>query len=71
MESLTAIHRAGADIILTYYTRAAARALRTGLAGGTRVHASSGVVGIYSAGATIMIWSRAALSAGSSDSPEG
>ena len=41
------------------------------LAGGTRVRASSGVVGIYSAGATIMIWSRAALSAGSSDSPEG
>ena len=29
MESLTVIHRAGADIILTYYARAAARALRT------------------------------------------
>jgi delta-aminolevulinic acid dehydratase/porphobilinogen synthase len=29
MESLTAVHRAGADIILAYYTRAAARALRT------------------------------------------
>jgi porphobilinogen synthase len=27
MESLTAIHRAGADIILTYYAREAARAL--------------------------------------------
>lgn len=29
MESLTVIHRAGADIILTYYARGAARALRT------------------------------------------
>ena len=28
MESLTAIHRAGADIIITYYAREAARALR-------------------------------------------
>jgi len=27
-ESLTAIHRAGADIIITYYAREAARALR-------------------------------------------
>jgi porphobilinogen synthase len=28
LESLTAIHRAGADIIITYYAREAARALR-------------------------------------------
>jgi len=27
LESLTAIHRAGADIIITYYAREAARAL--------------------------------------------
>jgi porphobilinogen synthase len=27
LETLTSIHRAGADIILTYYARAAARAL--------------------------------------------
>jgi porphobilinogen synthase len=27
-ESLTSIHRAGADIIITYYAREAARALR-------------------------------------------
>jgi delta-aminolevulinic acid dehydratase/porphobilinogen synthase len=27
LETLTAIHRAGADIILTYYARDAARAL--------------------------------------------
>jgi porphobilinogen synthase len=28
LESLTAIHRAGADIIITYYAREAARMLR-------------------------------------------
>jgi delta-aminolevulinic acid dehydratase/porphobilinogen synthase len=30
MESLTAIRRAGADIIITYYAREAARALKAG-----------------------------------------
>jgi delta-aminolevulinic acid dehydratase/porphobilinogen synthase len=29
METLTAIRRAGADIIITYYAREAARALRS------------------------------------------
>jgi porphobilinogen synthase len=29
MEALTSIHRAGADMIITYYAREAARALRT------------------------------------------
>jgi Delta-aminolevulinic acid dehydratase len=31
METLTAIRRAGADIVITYYAREAARALGSGL----------------------------------------
>jgi delta-aminolevulinic acid dehydratase/porphobilinogen synthase len=33
METLTSIRRAGADIIITYYAREAARALRQGPGG--------------------------------------